>query len=1273
MSNMKTNALAMTQLAKNPNEKESNVSFLTPYKWAKFFLVFFICILGYAVAQKLGPAFGFFSKIFDWSRQRWEDNKLPLSDFSKTAQTTFNTLSCDVAVTTMASTFQPPVVSALTAGLMCHSMFSRATSAPTSVPTVDVKTWLSIMGGGSDDYGRSIIKTSDSGYIWTGYAGSYGAGGQDVIVAKLFNDGSLNWTKSFGGSHSDLGYSIIETSDNNYVLTGSTNSYGSGIGANADMLVMKLSGDGSKLWAKTLGHNSGVDVGLSVMEASDGSYIVTGYTQSIYATGSSDILLATFSSSDGTLGWAKVIGDTSPGYGHETIEASNGNYILTGFTAGNPLALEFTLTGLINWNMIMGNTPAADYSWSIISVDDGYVLAGWSDDYGVNLKDMLVVKLTIVGQVTWAKAIGGNGDDLGHCIIKSSAGGYVLAGYTNSYGAGTYDIIAAKLADDGSIEWIKTIGAAGSTSASYRVIEDSDGGYIIIGHSDEVGVHNSLVVKLDREGNGVNSPLVIEDHTSDFIQTDVSLTAQSPVLSNPYITSSVSTSTITGSITVTDVTLGVSFYGEPTISPNGQPTSDPSSHPSSLPSSNPTSPTGEPTSIPTLNPTIDVKTWLSIMGGSQDDYGRSIANKIGGGYIMTGGTNSYGAGDFDVLVANLNSDGSINWAKALGGTNKDSGYSVVSVSDGSYMISANTFSFGAGQDDQMLISLDSNGGLNWARTFGGSGSEYNANMADALVETSDGGFISATPTYSYGPGQDDILIMKLTSAGAISWANAFGGGSDDGSPAIFEASDGGYVFIGDTYSYGAGGRDILLAKLNSAGSVSWAKSFGGSNFDYSNSIIEASDDGIVIAGRAYGYGPGVFDVLVAKFSSAGDHVWTTTFGGSGNEAAWSIIESSDGNLVLTGWTESFGAGDYDVLVAKLNNLGGVIWAKTMGGVDEDFGYSIIESSGGGYVLTGQTKSDGAGNIDVLTVKLDEDGNGVSSSLTIADHTSDFTVTNPSLTLSSQTLTVNDVTSSISSSTITGSITATDVTLDVSFFGEPTIAPTGQPSADPSSDPSSRPTGQPSIRLTVAPTGQSQLEIQDSVLSATSTGKISPVIQSRQQHYAQGRSAGSLASSASKLIKSKKDNKKCSMSTIKQSKLDDCLSSGKMKCNKKKVAKKSECETQSSKRCHAKFFLPKSCNDQVPALTASSTAVSSSTQSKALKKEKSKGNQHCSPTAQQKTRFDKCVTSEQSKCAKKKASQKSQCQVMITQRCNSKLMLPATCAVKPSVADSRATI
>ena len=310
------------------------------------------------------------------------------------------------------------------------------------------------------------------------------------------------------------------------------------------------------------------------------------------------------------------------------------------------------------------------------------------------------------------------------------------------------------------------------------------------------------------------------------------------------------------------------------------------------------------------------------------------------------------------------------WSRTFGGSDYDDAGWVRQTSDGGYILAGCTRSFGAGGSDAWLIKTDSLANEDWSRTFGGSDYDY----AYSVRQTSDGGYILAGWTYSFGAGSCDAWLIKTDSAGNEEWSRTFGGSDYDGAKSVQQTSDGGYIVAGLTYSFGAGSGDAWLIKTDSVGNEKWSTTFGGSDWDWAWSVQQTSDGGYILAGRTYSFGAGSCDAWLIKTDSLGNEEWSRTFGGSDVEGAWSVHQTSDGGYILAGYTGSFGAGSSDAWLIKTDSLGNEEWSRTFGGSHFEHAYSVQQTSDRGYIMAGYTDSFGPGGFDAWLIKTDSLGN-----------------------------------------------------------------------------------------------------------------------------------------------------------------------------------------------------------------------------------------------------------------------------------------------------------
>jgi hypothetical protein len=358
--------------------------------------------------------------------------------------------------------------------------------------------------------------------------------------------------------------------------------------------------------------------------------------------------------------------------------------------------------------------------------------------------------------------------------------------------------------------------------------------------------------------------------------------------------------------------------------------------------------------------------WNRTFGGSGGDGASSVQQTTDGGYILAGTTWSYGAGSADSWLVKTNSAGNEEWNRTFGGSYKDYPLSVQQTTDGGYILAGVTCSYGAGSADFWLVKTNSAGNEEWRRTFGGS--DYD--IAHSVQQTTDGGYILVGVTSSYGAGSADSWLVKTNSAGNEEWSRTFGGSDSDYARSVQQTTDGGYILAGKTYSYGAGSADSWLVKTNSGGNEEWSRTFGGSDYDGASSVQQTTDGGYILVGTTSSYGAGSWDFWLVKTDSAGNEEWRRTFGGSDYDMAHSVQQTTDGGYILAGKTNSYGAGSADFWLVKTNSGGNEEWSRTFGGSDFDFAWSVQQTSDGGYIIVGITCSYGSGEEDVWLIKLE---------------------------------------------------------------------------------------------------------------------------------------------------------------------------------------------------------------------------------------------------------------------------------------------------------------
>ncbi len=308
------------------------------------------------------------------------------------------------------------------------------------------------------------------------------------------------------------------------------------------------------------------------------------------------------------------------------------------------------------------------------------------------------------------------------------------------------------------------------------------------------------------------------------------------------------------------------------------------------------------------------------------------------------------------------------WNKTFGGALKDQAYSVLQTSDMGFAIAVETTSFGAGGWDFMLVKTDMNGNLQWNKTYGGAGTDY----VNSIISTADGGYLMVGQTNSWGAGGYDLYVIKTDSLGNMQWNKTYGGAGQDKAYGSIRTNDGGYAITGNTDSWGAGLVDYWLVKLDSSGMIQWNMTYGGTNGDAAFSLVQTSDSGYAVVGGQLSFGAGNHDFWLVKTDASGTMQWNKTYGDVAQDICRSLIGTSDGGYAMAGFTNSSGNGGYDVWMVKTDGNGNMQWNKTYGGANNDYLYAytgLIATTDGGYALSAFTTSYGSGASKASTLML----------------------------------------------------------------------------------------------------------------------------------------------------------------------------------------------------------------------------------------------------------------------------------------------------------------
>jgi len=297
----------------------------------------------------------------------------------------------------------------------------------------------------------------------------------------------------------------------------------------------------------------------------------------------------------------------------------------------------------------------------------------------------------------------------------------------------------------------------------------------------------------------------------------------------------------------------------------------------------------------------------------------------------------------------------VEWSCTYGGLDLDSGESARQTKDGGYIMIGYTRNYDGYGEQALLIKTDVIGNIEWYNTYGEPGA-LNIDVAYSVEQTDDGGYIFTGNTLSYGAIGSDLWLVKTDSTGNEVWNNIYGGKGRDHGYQVLQADDGGYVAGGYTDSYGAGGMDFLLVKTDSNGAKEWIRTFGGIERDQLDSIDVTDDSGYILGGvtKSFGISGGdTFNTWLIKTDANGFEIWNRTYGDIGiNTVADNVKQTSDGGYICSG-TKYPVRGGAQVLLIKTNSSGDMEWSKIFGEPSGHLnGYEVQQTTDGGYIIVG---------------------------------------------------------------------------------------------------------------------------------------------------------------------------------------------------------------------------------------------------------------------------------------------------------------------------------
>ncbi|PSR52709.1 hypothetical protein AHMF7605_03795 [Adhaeribacter arboris] len=836
------------------------------------------------------------------------------------------------------------------------------------------KGWEKAFGGKYEDRLTAMIATFDGGYLVGGTSNSGKSGdksnpGQpytkDYWIIKTDQQGNKLWDKSYGGTHQDKLAAIVATPDGGYLLGGTSESGISGdkteaVRGDADYWVVKIDADGNKQWDKTFG-GAKEDIFTALIATPDGGYLLGGTSES--------------------------------GISGDKTEAIRGGL--------DYWVVKLDGTGKKLWDKTFGGIGVDNLAALAVGANGDYLLGGSSvSGYSGDktqakraLNDFWVVRINATGTKVWDRAYGGikgtytdpwcttgcnvttYGESVLSGLITTPDGGFLLGGtstaepgaeksednlsdkYTNLR---KYWVV--KINDQGKKEWDKTY-VGGLTESTLKFVDSTytiyggsanlrslisapDGGFLLAGDSDY--------------GKGADKSEDVRVKDYEFVD-----------------------------------------YWAVKIDAQG------------------------------------VKKWDKTLGGFNYDFLAAAVTSSTGGYLLGGSSESGIGGDksealrdstninfefwpTDYWVVEIKDETSLNnsaWDRRYGGSGYDVLTSFIKTADGGYLsagyspsgISGDKTQASRGKNDYWMVKSDKNGKKIWDKRYGGGGDDY----LNRVIQTQDGGYLLAGSSLSgisgdksqASRGDRDYWIVKISGTGVKQWDKRYGGSGYDELKKVIQLSTGDYILAGysnspvsgDKSQGNQGGYDYWLVKISNTGTKIWDKRYGGNLNDALTGIVQTSGGGFLLGGSSTSAGNGEKseesrggkDFWLISVNKNGAKLWDKTYGGAGEDEAYSLGRSGSSDYFISGSSDSPAGSDKtrgsqglkDFWFLKINNKGVKIWDKRFGSNFDDEAKASIQTQDGGYLLAGISASSMGGNksqnsqggFDYWIVKTDKDG------------------------------------------------------------------------------------------------------------------------------------------------------------------------------------------------------------------------------------------------------------------------------------------------------------
>jgi len=362
-------------------------------------------------------------------------------------------------------------------------------------------TWEKLFVKSNTDVFRSIQEVPAGGYIAAGYTSWFSSNDTDAFVVRLTTDGDTMWTRTFNNSgKKDVLYKVINTSDGGFAFCGYKTTT-----VSSDAWYIKLDANGNFVWEGFYGGN-GTERGQEIIQTADGGYAMCGYTSTSTGAQGFNSFLVKIDASGGQT-WSMKYGGNGFDDANSVKELPNGDFVMVGQTVsfglgGGDVWLVYTNSmGVMQWDETYGTANPDNGDYIQLASSGGFIIAGSTQNISPGDDNGYLIKTDNLGNLQWSKIYGGIQPDDFHRVENTSDGGYIIVGTTQSNAAIISNEWLVKTDDIGDTLWTRTYGRD-NHDHGYSAVETSDGGYIMCGYTSSFGYffENAHVIKLDELG-----------------------------------------------------------------------------------------------------------------------------------------------------------------------------------------------------------------------------------------------------------------------------------------------------------------------------------------------------------------------------------------------------------------------------------------------------------------------------------------------------------------------------------------------------------------------------------------------------------------------------------------------------------------------------------------------------------------------------------------------------------------------------------------------------